>query len=601
MLRKLLVVPLCFLLALNAATPPQRYAVRSDTAAVTMNALSVPVIGTAYFDPDFDNVEMLRVTGPNTAVGTSSTYQNRSFSVPSGSEQNSWNSNTTRFLISMAGGVSVPWSFDPVNMTASRLCPSLLSYNGLILFQANVDGSEWSYTNPDKLYQIRSTLAKVRRFNFDTYLPGCGSETGGYSDVIDINSIVPGIATSGGGFHITSDDLKMTFYFGGGQDTTAAKGFYVERATVDSTTHSHSRVIDFVNKTITTNGGAPVTVSPALPSNLVIHNMAIDKDGTGIIITINETGGGSTYDNTIWYWKLSDDTVNRITGDAGSHKAQGFNGYILNTDQTAGNNSLYPQLQRRNASALGTPTALIAVDPGVGTSAEKHISWNNARSGTLVPTIGSTAGANTSAPSSDPMVDEIIGFTTDLGAGVNIRYRFAYTRNYNTGDNFTYQVRGTVSQCGRYFMYASDFRRELGLDNGGVAYRNDVFIVRLNTIGVTTASSSSGGTITYDLPNGAQNCTWTMDTEFSQATPLQTVNTTAASGTVLFDAGPSDTVLYGRAVCGTDDIRNFTWNSLPGLPASALPSLVIKLINYLHIGTEPTEVVGAVGTTKVVQ
>ena len=138
--------------ALIVQAVPLSYNARTDRVLVPEGTL--PVLGGAgytFVDPDFGS-RMVRVTDENTNVNAGgNNWQGRAYFTTASAEQNTWNTDSTRFFVMMSGGNTIPFNFNPATMAVTRYNRSIvnwyLGYPGTAFV-----GAEWSRANPDVIY-----------------------------------------------------------------------------------------------------------------------------------------------------------------------------------------------------------------------------------------------------------------------------------------------------------------------------------------------------------------------------------------------------------------------------------------------------------------
>src|SRR5918993_4709346 len=128
----LLVSLLVFSFPLHAAaqsTPPSSYYAIANRN--TYPKPPVPTLGRAgsgFVDPTFA-ARLLRVTDANTRPG----FPGRSYSTPSAAHQLAWNAASDRFYVRSLDGWFIPYDFNPITMTASRIQPTTTGNGGLLI------------------------------------------------------------------------------------------------------------------------------------------------------------------------------------------------------------------------------------------------------------------------------------------------------------------------------------------------------------------------------------------------------------------------------------------------------------------------------------
>ena len=103
--------------------------------------------GTVFVDPTFGS-RLVRVTDG----ATRPVRPNRSYRTPSAAAQNTWNVTSTYFYVVSTDGTIVPFAFDPLTLTASRLPADTTGEGGLIL--RFFGEPEFSFVDPTLLYGV---------------------------------------------------------------------------------------------------------------------------------------------------------------------------------------------------------------------------------------------------------------------------------------------------------------------------------------------------------------------------------------------------------------------------------------------------------------
>jgi hypothetical protein len=163
---------------------PTTYNAISDRNAYAKPAL--PLLGAAGFtfnDPTFGS-KILRVTDGNTRPS----FTNRSYRAPSNAHLSVWNATSTMFYIVSNDGTSIPYTFDPVSMSASRIQPSSTDNGGFTL--AFYVEPQFSVVNPNVIYGAGGSNSRtIAQYDFSA---------GTYSTVVNLDTIVGSAGTSGG-------------------------------------------------------------------------------------------------------------------------------------------------------------------------------------------------------------------------------------------------------------------------------------------------------------------------------------------------------------------------------------------------------------------
>ena len=131
---------------------------------------ATPALGAAgwrFSDPTFGS-RMLRVTDAATRPGV----LGRSYSTPSAAHQLAWNATSDRFYVRSLDGWFIPYNFDPITMTASRIQPTSTG-NGGLLISSQVE-PQFSFISRDIIFGSTRDQSQapdypvVHQFNFAT-------------------------------------------------------------------------------------------------------------------------------------------------------------------------------------------------------------------------------------------------------------------------------------------------------------------------------------------------------------------------------------------------------------------------------------------------
>jgi hypothetical protein len=110
--------------------------------------------------------------------------------------------------------------------------------------------------------------------------------------------------------------------------------------------------------------------------------------------------------------------------------------------------------------------------PGPYIGGVDYLSWSNARAEGTFPVLGN----DTVYKTANPYAGEIFALATD---GSRKAWRFAHHRGrYTSADGFWSYPRATISPCGRYAIFMSNWERSLGTSDAGKP-RTDVFLLEL--------------------------------------------------------------------------------------------------------------------------
>jgi hypothetical protein len=416
--------------------------------------------------------------------------------TPGASQQNSWNSDSTKFFVFCTGMTLVVYEFDGANMKATRIPGTI-----------NLGAPSFSYNDPNVLYgrgQGNLSDSTIYEYNLATKA---------YTPLIDISKIVPSFGGGIGSTSLSANDW-LTTDFDGIQDTFHYCLYFNVKTRQYKVLDTHRSTVD----------GKPVTFDGQAPG-YGLHLVNIDKSGRFVVLS---KGDGQTGPNLL-IWDTSNDTFRHLTPNGTGHNSLGW-GYAVNGNGLAG---YYMQWYLR---PLDTPANIMKMAPDVTQGGygykEEHTSWNNARPDKFAPVLLALTRDSWSPNPAGPWDDEILGVGTEPNRPVV--YRFGHTWALFDNTDFWDLPRGNVSSDGRFFMFTSNWRRTINS-------KQDVFIIKLPLNG------SGGGSTTPTTPTPSKTATTTALTSganpsaVGQAVTLRaTVSPASATGTVQFlDGGTS--------------------------------------------------------------
>jgi hypothetical protein len=428
----------------NRACGPPIHCARTDRRVEPYPKVP-PLLGPAgsiVVDASFGS-RILRVTdaksGPNDRAP--------SFFTPSSAEQNSWNSDTTKFYVTTPGGQFVLYDFDSKNMSAHQRGPIRLSWIG---------EPEFSFRHPNLLYGTTGRSPAFQQYD---------ASTGRVTTLHEVSSCLKvGPSDLSRAAIPDADDSRWVTAVGPQQDNNYLVYVYDRK--------QGCRWYNTQTGEIGGKWGPTGTIS--IPDRFGVHNVRMSKSGKFVFIA----RGASTVGREWVIWEVEKMSVVACPTECSGHHVMGFS-HILGP---SGNN--YPMdLLVRPLGSLDRPSRLISeAAPTNGYWYDMHLSWNNADPEDTNPACLSTyRPSNPGTPGtpldvSGPWENEILCVEMD-GKGSKV-WRFAHT--YSTAKNgFWSTPRGNVSQDGRFFMFTSDWQDQLGRSPNRSQYRTDVFIVEL--------------------------------------------------------------------------------------------------------------------------
>jgi hypothetical protein len=419
-------------------TVPLTYSAISDRAIRALPPLSsLGPAGHQSKDPTFGS-RILRVTDENTSPG----YVGRMATVASSAEQNMLNADSTRFYANQA--YTMFYALDKSAFSVKQI----LDPKTQKPLQLSMKEPEWSFTDPDILYF--AAAGKLQAYDFKAFSA---------STLVDIASVIPGY-TGGLGAVCASRDEKVVLSCNG-----TAQDLY-DTVIVHDRKSGRNQVINTRNCTI---DGAPLKVS--VPFSVGIHNVRIDKSGRYARISV-----GTRFQPLLGVvFILVDLTTGTAafldpTNRGGGHAACGY-GAGVNGEVPPGDYG--PQAMVRSFADVNAYTTLMpGPNPGPYIGGISYLSWNNARPGVSAPALG----VDYNYKPNNPYAGEIFAIATD---GSKKAWRFAHHRGrHDSTLGFWHYGRATVSQCGRYALFMSNWEKTLISPVDG-SVRTDVFLVEL--------------------------------------------------------------------------------------------------------------------------
>ncbi len=461
----------------GASTVPKKYRVITNRTIQTKPGL--PALGPAGYrfnDPTF-GTRVLRVSDANTRPG----FSGRSFTTPSAAHQLAWNAASDLFYIRSIDGTFIPYDFNPITMTVSRILPSALGNGGLTI--ASQVEPQFSFLSSNVLFGSRQDPVNdwpiVRQFDFNTLT---------YADLVNLGAVTTVLPSTYAGALSSSATApeKLSVMFGGIQDT-----HYKVAVFQVSPAGANPVILDSRASTITRNGLAANT---NVPLGFFLHHAWIDQSGRYVLLyPANATPA------PYFVWDLETDSLTQVSSNATGHDAIGFGRQI---NQACCTTSGYDaaQWQLRTLAAPASTTDLInpVLAPQEVYLAD-HTSWNNARADTLTPILSASYRYFNDTLNTTPWRawdDEIVAIETAAGTAGATVWRFAHHRSDVSSDGsqavyFWYLPRAVISPDGRWAIFTSNWQKTLGssvdtdIEPGG-AYRCDVFLIALAKGGVDT-------------------------------------------------------------------------------------------------------------------
>jgi hypothetical protein len=419
-------------------TPPLTYSAISDRVIRPLPPLpALGPAGSVFADPTFGS-RILRVTDDNTA---GLAYKGRMATVASSAEQNMFNADSTMFYTNQA--YTMFWELDKATFTVKPV----IGTKGTPL-QITMREPEWSFTDPDVIYF--ATGSKLQMYNFKSFTS---------TVLVDLAAVVPGYVGGVGAVSASRDDKISVSCNGSAQDD-------YDTAVIHDRKTGTNRIINTRTCTI---DGVPLKI--ATPFSVGIHNVRMDKSGRYARIS-----PGTKFQPLA---NVTFTLVDLITGTAehlglanrgGGHSATGYAAGV-NGEVPPGDYG--PQAMVRSFADLSKYTTLLPGSTGAYIGGVSYLSWNNAVQGAVTPTLGTDYQYH----ATNPYAGEVFAIATD---GSKKAWRFCHHRGrFDKALGFWHYGRATISQCGRYALFMSNWEQTLGLDPSTQKVRTDVFLVEL--------------------------------------------------------------------------------------------------------------------------
>jgi hypothetical protein len=424
---------------------PPIYCARSDRNLQSETPMSPPAVNAAFDDPDFGSW-MVRVTDANVLTGVG--LNNLSYITNSSAEQNTWNTDSTKFYVIGNGSNYLLYLFDPSTMQATW-DPIAGAVNNAL----PVQGDAFSRSNPNIVYGwLSGPSHTIAQYDISTNT---------VTDVVATADCVPGLSptSSMDDVSVSAGDQRLLTYEGGVQDSDMFVVVY------DRTSGCR-----WYNTQTGQMGGqwGPSGTSTA-GASFLLHNARIAISGDWAVLD-------STTQRYVWQIGTLNVYLCSINSNpyCGGHNVGGYT-HMINTPGTLDDMNIVERL----FTTPDSPVQLVTPLPTpVEWTYDKHWSWNDDNTADTMPVCGSTylgqIGGNSITREWDR---EVICIRTD---GVQSQvWRFAHNRSIYNGD-FASSPRGNVSQDGKFYMFTSTWENQLGLQTGSTTlYREDVFIVQL--------------------------------------------------------------------------------------------------------------------------
>jgi len=438
--------------------------------------------GSVFNDPVFLS-RITRVTDNITRPGA----VDRSFRTPSSPHQNAWSANGSYFYVVSGDGSVIPFGFDPSTGAAHRLQPSATGDGGLVLhFYVE---PQFSYVTDSLIYGGLTGVAGATLHTIDQY----DFSTGAYSRLLDLETIVPGLAgTYIGGLASSGGPTERIMAFFGGK----AQDYHHYVVVFDKANPQNRLVLDTTGNTL---NGAPTS----MPLSFSLHHVAIDRSGRYVMLYPTWADLASPRNAAQSYlWDTATGGFTEMGAGARpyGHDAFGY-GTSVNQDCCVSTSWDAAQWQMRQlATPLVTHDVIKTVLPNKEIYLGEHSTWNNARADRMMPFVSGLYRSPASTTEWRAWDDEIVAVQTDTPSNQDATvWRFAHHRSDVRSDldatkiSFWYEPRPNISRDGGWVLFTSNWEKTLGTDptgEPGTGARQDVFLVAL-AAGVVPVKISS--------------------------------------------------------------------------------------------------------------
>jgi hypothetical protein len=429
---------------------PPVYCARSDRDLVPETPMAAPEVNEVFTDPDFGS-RMVRVTDADVLVNMG--LSNINYVTDSSGEQNTWNTDSTRFYVIGTGGNFLLYSFDPATMQAAWE-PIPGAINGAL----PVGNVTFSRTNPNIVYgEAESPDQVIAQYDISA---------NNLTDLIATTSCVPGLAASShmGDVSVSAGDQLLLTYQGGKQQDTDMFVVVYEK----------SLGCRWYNTRTGEIGGQWGPVGKATSgASFLMHNARISMSGDWAVLD-------SSTSALKFFWQVGTLNVNACgisqAPYCGGHNVGGNINFVNSSGLLDDMNIMIRPFDNLDSSAELINPLPKAVQWGF----DKHLSWNDDNSTDTMPVCGSTfLEENGSRAINRAWNREIFCLRTD---GIQSQvWRFGHNRSVYQAADFWSTPRGNVSQDGKFYMFTSTWENQLGPQPGMPGrFREDVFIIELH-------------------------------------------------------------------------------------------------------------------------
>jgi hypothetical protein len=406
----------------------------------------------------------------------------------------------TRFVVYEGGNLSIPFSWNPTTLKASKLYGSSYYMNKPQPYTSTT----FSFTQPYVGYALAFTGGgdpAVYSYNFSSTST---APTG--SLVVDLSTCAPALVATG---YQSANDLIVSQddqTFGIVLSTTSGQGSSGMVWIVIWNRTNGCRVWNTSTGAVTGAWGTKGTIN--MPDRFTVHNATLGPGGNWMYVQLSTclsanncaTGVNQAYPGIQGYfWNIS--TLN-VTGntslDACDHLALGYS-IAVNECNYGSGYSPYTWYQRPFGAPQTTPPRGVINSNSIsGGGVVQHGSWGNDNSTDTNPFCATST--NESFAPVNAYDNEIVCVQMSAAPGTANVWRLGHTYStWKSGFYAQYAI-GAVSADGKWFLWTSDWDGMLGNGNGssnsctlGTNCRTDVFITSfpLSTVAIAPPTGLS--------------------------------------------------------------------------------------------------------------
>jgi hypothetical protein len=479
--------------------------------------------GNCQWPGDFGN-PICRITDGNT-------YSNSSMIVPGGGsgDENSFNRDSTLFVLQSNGLRPFVYSFDPAAMQAT------LKYSGPTLHLPR--GGNFSYVQESIYYSTANaagtsygTLLQQSDFSSSTApTPTTLFDFSSSANCLQAQGNAPTWADPP---DVSKDD--QTFSAGYSYSGDQGTGIYA----VAWNRSKGCIMLNTQTGQVTSDPGWGVSgyvcgTPPCTAETFRLHNVKLRKDGKEVIVANQACFTTCTNGLSPYGWDLTNPltlTPLAPTGTSGGgHWTDGYTEFV--------NNNGTPQGEWFRRTVPSAPLAIVSNFPtGITGTFDAHSGWGNVDLAETAPFFVTTTVGNADPTYAFGWQNEVLGIFPTTG----IVKRFAHCNNLSSSTFNAWNCIGSTSQDGRFYMFTSPWNNTLGSTAGLTTCtpgttgdcRGDAFVV-------ATAAHPNLYVFATDT---SQSISWWSDVQtYLSSSPLVTGATVQVQWSG-FDNGSSGTI-----------------------------------------------------------